>query len=122
MPSETGSVSSKTLSLVKLRMEKLSSHLSGQGSFLPAVVEFLGLEMRAGPVVPVDALAGLVGSYVRRDGDGEVRAEVTLRGGALSLAGVPELWPQNRLVPVGVGEFRREPLVRLPRRSSLRRR
>jgi len=31
-PSPTGNVSSKIKSLVKLRMEKLSSHLIGQGS------------------------------------------------------------------------------------------
>src|SRR5450432_3889262 len=34
-PSATGSVSSKALALVKLRMEKLSSHFSGQGSIWP---------------------------------------------------------------------------------------
>src|SRR5262249_45361842 len=35
-PSVAGSVSSKTGSLVKLRMAKLSSHFSGQGVGLPA--------------------------------------------------------------------------------------
>jgi hypothetical protein len=46
-----------------------------------------------------------VGSYVRREGGSELRAEVVLREGALSLAGLPELWPQNRLVPLAAGEF-----------------
>src|SRR6185437_14162435 len=34
-PSETGNVSSKIGSLVKLRMAKLSSHFSGHGASLP---------------------------------------------------------------------------------------
>src|SRR5215475_14319746 len=37
-PSATGRVSSKMGSLVKLRMEKLSSHLSGQRSVLPSLL------------------------------------------------------------------------------------
>src|SRR3979409_2533338 len=34
-PSARGNVSSNTLALVKLRMEKLSSHFSGQGRLFP---------------------------------------------------------------------------------------
>src|SRR5580658_3933570 len=34
-PSDTGTVSSNTLAFVKLRIEKLSSHFSGQGKLCP---------------------------------------------------------------------------------------
>src|ERR1700719_4130036 len=36
IPSDRGKVLSNTLALVKLRMEKLSSHFSGQGSRCPS--------------------------------------------------------------------------------------
>jgi hypothetical protein len=90
----------------RLPLTKLTLGMGeGQASFLPTVLEFLGIEPGSNAVALEGGLARYVGSYLRRDGVAAAGAQVALRDGTLSLAGVPELWPQNRLLPVGKGEF-----------------
>jgi hypothetical protein len=78
---------------------------AGQGSFLQAATDFLGLSVCPEAVASAEELARVVGTYVCRDSEGEVRAEIILRDGALFLAGVPHLWPQNRLIPLAGDTF-----------------
>jgi thymidylate kinase len=78
---------------------------NGQAHFLSSALDFLGLDPRTEPVAPSAELSRHVGTYVGLDEAAEVRVEVTLRDGELSLSGVPHLWPQNRLIPLPSGEF-----------------
>ncbi len=78
---------------------------TGQARFLSSALDFLGLVPRTEPIAPPADLSRHVGIYVGLNDAAEVRAEVSLRDGELSLAGVPHLWPQNRLIPLSSGEF-----------------
>ncbi|MFN8536658.1 MAG: hypothetical protein U0232_04175 [Thermomicrobiales bacterium] len=89
----------------RLSFAKLALGMDEQGSYLPAVLAFLGVTPGEAVVAPDDEVMRFAGRYMRREGDDERRVEVAVREGALSLVGVPELWPQNRLVPVAAGEF-----------------
>lgn len=89
----------------RLPFAKIALGMAEQGSYLPAVLAFLGVTPGDEVVAPDDEVARFVGRYVRQEGGDERRVEITARDGVLSLAGVPELWPQNRLIPVAAGEF-----------------
>jgi hypothetical protein len=90
----------------RLPFPKLALGMTGdQPSYLAATLDFLDLAPVAEPIIPLAGLTRHVGTYVCRDDDHEWRVEVTLRDGALSLDGVPHLWPRNRLIPLPSGEF-----------------
>jgi hypothetical protein len=63
----------------------------------------LGLPPARDPAPPPEQLARYAGGYVRASaaGDRPARCRVALRRGALTLDGVPHVWPRTRLVAEG---------------------
>ena len=66
---------------------------------------FWGLAMLAEPRASPIELAWYVGTYGHNELDSNGQAEVVLRDGWLYLAGVPQFWPQNRLLYLAMGEY-----------------
>ena len=84
---------------------RLQTAPSARSQALPDALSLLGLSPFHEPCRPPADLVDYTGTYARHDAPSEPPAVVTLHDGDLRLDGVPQFWPQNRLILLPAGDF-----------------